>query len=459
MYGRNWYNTSDDCENWMEKSSIAIGTLPLNELIIPMTHDAASFSIKSIKPVLKSAKLHEWDFVQQLNNGVRALDIRLNYDTFYSNKIIMVHGIAKAESWQYGLNQICEWIFKHPKELVIFSMQYFGTSDKNADIYLVNNSIIMICQILNKHIIDHQYIHNQLTYNQAMRYGNVIIAVNKEFGHLMLEKQAHKCTTSIWFSPNMGSNDIWETLKNANHDALISPPDDFLRIYRMTTFLNKREFISMLVVQPNGSPKTNHEFGKLITNIFPWWLWSNRFKFFQNIWYINLISFDSSDHATLAIKCIILLNIAKGLYRSNLYNDDEFDMIYPKQFCIFHTSIMPILKQPFLNGSVAKIWYNIVDDHHTNSNIKPIHTRCPVVIYKNKKKYLKLYIENKNELHILKNYENKGKISIDNLLDNRSLILIRSWNTPLQAYVFINNPYVENIDEIVQLDKDMVLIY
>lgn len=112
-----------DSESWMGKLD---GSLPLNELVIPGTHDSGSQSVQ----LAFFFKCQAASIRQQLEAGYRYLDIRLERkeDGFY-----LVHGFAGCKTgvlpWsdKLKLEQVLEQCYgflqDHPTETILFAVK------------------------------------------------------------------------------------------------------------------------------------------------------------------------------------------------------------------------------------------------------------------------------------------------------------------------------------------------
>jgi hypothetical protein len=148
--GRYLYlHTARNVANWMEKIAPAIQDRPLRRIAIPGTHDSATYSLtpdSEISPdapgaawnlrslsttrgvVYKWALAQNFTITQQLEAGVRFLDVRVMQRGDDPTRIHVVRS-------QWGvvvervLEQIDDFLDKHPKEIVFLSL---GTNKKDS---------------------------------------------------------------------------------------------------------------------------------------------------------------------------------------------------------------------------------------------------------------------------------------------------------------------------------------
>ncbi|XP_032519035.2 PI-PLC X domain-containing protein 3 isoform X1 [Danaus plexippus] len=131
-----------DLENWMRDLPEQLRNVPIIYLAIPGSHDSMTYGItrssglapdaepilESLYPIFEDTILR-WtitqavDSYQQLLLGIRYFDLRLATKTG-SDDFFFCHGVYAGEISQ-PLNQIKEYINKHPYEVVILDFQHF----------------------------------------------------------------------------------------------------------------------------------------------------------------------------------------------------------------------------------------------------------------------------------------------------------------------------------------------
>lgn len=123
-------------ENWMSDLAAVIGQRPLRQVVIPGSHDAATYlGWNTFNGPLAQAQ--SLDITSQLNAGSRFFDLRFTYydwggggsNADYWN----YHGIAVSSVVRMGqvLDAIVAWSEEHPKEIVILNIgigSQFGTN-------------------------------------------------------------------------------------------------------------------------------------------------------------------------------------------------------------------------------------------------------------------------------------------------------------------------------------------
>ncbi len=135
--------------DWMKKMSATIGPLKLNQIVLPGTHDSGSYSIADtadyspdapnfvkkieqistwlanlIKPIVAGwARSQCDDFKQQLESGVRYLDLRTSLHTS-SNVMRVVHAMYGCKI-DVVLTSIKEFLALYPNEIIILDFNHF----------------------------------------------------------------------------------------------------------------------------------------------------------------------------------------------------------------------------------------------------------------------------------------------------------------------------------------------
>ena len=127
-----------DLKNWM--ASIP-GDVPISEINIPATHDSASNSVKGEYFIKKYGECQSWTIKEQLDNGIRAFDMRLVWYKHSSDDktwrdMILVHNYFECldESGSIldftdVLDTCQEFLAAHPDETVVMLIATDGSDD------------------------------------------------------------------------------------------------------------------------------------------------------------------------------------------------------------------------------------------------------------------------------------------------------------------------------------------
>lgn len=146
---------------WMAALSDLIGNKPLNQVVLPGTHDSGTYSLLSgvaapdadnaivvqygsLVGVTEGwAKAQQRDITQQLEDGIRALDLRPCIDAGGTARIC--HGLYGPEL-QGMLMDVADFAASHPKEIVLlwltnYSQAGLGKTMSAANVDLVHQMV------------------------------------------------------------------------------------------------------------------------------------------------------------------------------------------------------------------------------------------------------------------------------------------------------------------------------
>ncbi|UVO06486.1 phosphatidylinositol-specific phospholipase C domain-containing protein [Pectobacterium polonicum] len=106
--------------DWM--SSVPDNT-PLNRMSIPGTHDSCTYTYHDV--ITKGwVRTQNWSIEEQLNNGIRFLDLRCSADVNGDRIIWMYHGKYDLKIKLTDVLSICKiFLDKHPLETILLSIQ------------------------------------------------------------------------------------------------------------------------------------------------------------------------------------------------------------------------------------------------------------------------------------------------------------------------------------------------
>ena len=116
--------------DWMSRLD---GSLKLNEITLPGTHDCATQYVQ----LAWFSKCQSLDVGGQLDAGARYLDVRLGAD---GEKLMLMHGFTKCMSSALGgplyldevLRQCCTFLDAHPTETVVFVVKHEHGDESTA---------------------------------------------------------------------------------------------------------------------------------------------------------------------------------------------------------------------------------------------------------------------------------------------------------------------------------------
>lgn len=105
---------------WMEVLHNVNPNIKLNHMTIPGTHDSATYSISDKKVLSSAAKTQRLSLYEQLNHGVRFLDIRYGGDGSGRIKGVKVmHGPFAGNTLIENVNQVKRFLDENPNEFII----------------------------------------------------------------------------------------------------------------------------------------------------------------------------------------------------------------------------------------------------------------------------------------------------------------------------------------------------
>lgn len=107
---------------WMRALSFANPNLLLRDAVVPSSHDSGSYSISKNKIWAGLAIAQEYSVYQQLQSGVRLLDIRYQFSGKGDQDCRISHGGCKGTSIQDVLQQIRRFISEEPGEFLVMSI-------------------------------------------------------------------------------------------------------------------------------------------------------------------------------------------------------------------------------------------------------------------------------------------------------------------------------------------------
>lgn len=118
--------------NWM---SLVDGNKHINELVIPGTHDSATWYWGTNRFGLSQVRCQEWNFEEQFANGIRFMDIRIKYNpTSVNDPWELTHdkfgiGIGFAQF----IETVKTFLTEHPTETLVLRLRHDDASDKSHD--------------------------------------------------------------------------------------------------------------------------------------------------------------------------------------------------------------------------------------------------------------------------------------------------------------------------------------
>ena len=178
--------------------------LKISQINLPGTHDSGTKKVKFLLSDIASAQCQDTTITEQLNNGIRFLDIRLEND---GEKLRLVHGTADCKS-EDGSNlyldevlQNCyDFLDAHPTETIVMSMKKDDGKAEDAQI--------------------ETYIHNYINANPEYWYlqngSPVLKDVRKK---IVLSRRYHSASND--FAGDKGVRLFWSDQSGSD---VVTPP-------------------------------------------------------------------------------------------------------------------------------------------------------------------------------------------------------------------------------------------
>lgn len=131
------YGAGVDTMSWM---SMIPSVRKLNEITIPGTHDTGTWTLsKTVAGVTNNAKCQSLTLKQQMDAGIRFIDIRVVQDTRNGNPDFQIyHGSENTGLWfSTDIVDVCKkFLSDHPTETIIMSVKDESGSTNNFETHL-----------------------------------------------------------------------------------------------------------------------------------------------------------------------------------------------------------------------------------------------------------------------------------------------------------------------------------
>ncbi|AET38065.1 phosphatidylinositol-specific phospholipase C Ecym_2326 [Eremothecium cymbalariae DBVPG len=244
----------DDYSNWMKDVD---GNLYLSQLSIPGTHNSAACHI-----ALPSVKCQDHTISEQLEQGVRFLDIRLGKPLFSGknteakdiSELQVIHGkfpvrIPFPVKFSGTLDEIYKFLDKHPDEAVIVSLKQEGSDSWNNDEDEFPNYIWEHYISKNQ---DKWYLKPEAPKLQDAR-GKIVLF--RRFG---LKDEAKK--------DHFGIEASWWTYNTTSEDRGTIHVQDYCEVNKTDDIVQKAQYVKDLMQTAHQFNSTNPESTKMFLN-------------------------------------------------------------------------------------------------------------------------------------------------------------------------------------------------
>lgn len=123
------YHSTADTANWMGQlvgQTVAGNSddskFTLRDLVLPGSHDSASGTIGPCKPFSAAGRTQNLTVGQQLEAGVRYLDVRVAASTKGGDLLSIWHGCLEGGKFEDVLQEVTDFVQNHDKEVIILEL-------------------------------------------------------------------------------------------------------------------------------------------------------------------------------------------------------------------------------------------------------------------------------------------------------------------------------------------------
>eukprot|EP00977_Amphora_coffeiformis_P003639 scaffold710_cov171-Amphora_coffeaeformis.AAC.8 len=143
----NAHGFSVDNADWMGRLGSINQNIKFRDLILIGAHDSASFSIDSNLPMSSIAKCQNFDTTQQLQAGVRILDVRMATSKSVKSNVAIWHGCVQGgDLMEAVLYPVKDFVDRHPQEIIVLQLvpehsRDFPLEEKKRALKLVKETL------------------------------------------------------------------------------------------------------------------------------------------------------------------------------------------------------------------------------------------------------------------------------------------------------------------------------
>ena len=112
------------CNNadWMTNLTSAAPNLKLRDVVVPGTHDSASYTISKMQPFAAVGRTQNVSCYDQLCRGCRYLDIRVGGVSEGDNDVRIFHGFLKGGKLADVMDDISRFVDENPGEFIFLDI-------------------------------------------------------------------------------------------------------------------------------------------------------------------------------------------------------------------------------------------------------------------------------------------------------------------------------------------------
>jgi len=108
--------------DWMGELARLDDTVKVRDLVVPGTHDSASYTIPGFKPFSAVARTQSLTVADQLRCGARYLDVRFAGSSRDSGKTSIWHGCLEGADARDVLEDVAEFLDEHKGEFLVLEV-------------------------------------------------------------------------------------------------------------------------------------------------------------------------------------------------------------------------------------------------------------------------------------------------------------------------------------------------
>ncbi|XP_044142144.1 PI-PLC X domain-containing protein 1 [Bufo gargarizans] len=155
------YRRMTENQQWMSHLCEELWDIPLYDLSIPGSHDTMTYCLDKLSPVDPSSPklllfldqlfpsitrpiILKWSITQtlsvteQLDAGIRYLDLRIAQRPDVSSSLYFVHGLYTSQTVAETLHEIADWLKQNPQEILIVGCDNLQSMLTEHHISLIN---------------------------------------------------------------------------------------------------------------------------------------------------------------------------------------------------------------------------------------------------------------------------------------------------------------------------------
>ncbi|XP_066435647.1 PI-PLC X domain-containing protein 1 isoform X1 [Eleutherodactylus coqui] len=154
-------NRATGYQQWMSHLCEELWDVPLSKLSIPGSHDTMTYCLDRLSPVdptspklllffekyvpvitrtimLRWSTTQTLSVTEQLNAGIRYLDLRISHRPDAYSDLYFVHGLYTSKTVEETLHEIADWLQQNPREILILGCDNLQSMSPEHHMCLIN---------------------------------------------------------------------------------------------------------------------------------------------------------------------------------------------------------------------------------------------------------------------------------------------------------------------------------